>query len=190
MGCDIHFKGYLYDKNTKDYIDIDIINNMGIEKKFPELVEDRNYDLFGLFGNVFRSKFPMLDGLNDGCPDWFEKKDPEDFNCPDWYGFTHSDIINMSNMLKDYQKKMNEGNIFLLNNDEEGAESLKQAYYSVPEYMDKSNVEYLSITIDNILNCINDYYEISKDPKFNILCDLNGYSFDIDKTVFVFWFDN
>ncbi len=95
----------------------------------------------------------------------------------------------MVKMLKDYQKKMIEGNIFLLNNEDEDAESLKRVYYSALN-SDKSRVEYLSISIGDILNDINDYYKISKDPKFNILCDLNGYSFDIDKTVFIFWFDN
>ena len=79
MGCDIHFKGYLYDRNSDDYIDIDIINKMGLEKPFPELVGDRYYDLFGLFGNNVRSVFPMMTGLNEGCPDWFEKKDPYTF---------------------------------------------------------------------------------------------------------------
>lgn len=189
MGCDIHFKGYLYDRNSDDYIDIDIINKMGLEKPFPKLVGDRYYDLFGLFGNNVRSVFPMMTGLNDGCPDWFEKKDPYDFNDPDWYGFTHSSLTDMVKMLKDYQKKMIEGNIFLLNNEDEDAESLKRVYYSSLN-RDKSRVEYLSISIGDILNDINDYYKISKDPKFNILCDLNGYSFDIDKTVFIFWFDN
>ena len=98
-------------------------------------------------------------------------------------------MTDMIYMLTKYKKKMLEGNIFLLNNDEEIAERYKQIYYSVSIYTDMNPVECLSILIDNILNRINKYYEISKDPKFNILCDLNGYSFDIDKTVFIFWFN-
>lgn len=184
----MHFKGYLYERNSNDYIDIDVINKMGLEKPFPTLDDYKNYDLFGLFGNSFRSRFPMLDNLRFGFPHYI-KKDPNDIpNYSHWYG-TYSILIDMIYMLKKYKKKMLEGNIFLLNNDEEIAERYKQIYYSVSKYTDMNPVECLSISIDDILNRINEFYEISKDPKFNILCDLNGYSFDIDKTVFIFWFN-
>ena len=188
MGYNIHSKVYLYNRNSNDYIDIDVINKIGLKKPFPTLIRYRyrNYAIFDLFRKSCISTYPMLDGLKVGFPNWFKKDPGAILNC--WYG-THSTLTDMKKMLTEYKKKMLEGNIFLLNNDEDTAERYKQVYYSVSEDSDMSQVEHLSILIDNILNKINKYYDISKDPKFNILCDLNGYSFDIDKTIFIFWFE-
>lgn len=193
MGCDIHFKAYLYDKNSNDYIDIDVINQkLGMDNQFPELVGYRYYSLFGLFGNTVRSVFPRLDGLTDGYPDFFRLKDPEDVECPDWYGYTHSTPTILKESLKKYQTIMNSGNIFLLNNDEEEAEKKKRIYYKreMWDYEFFSTVDGISREITGIIDLIDTYYEISKMVKFKIICDLAGYDFDIDKTVFIFWFDN
>lgn len=188
MGYNINSKAYLYNRNSNDYIDIDVINKIGIKKPFPTLIRYRyrNYSIFDLFRKSCISIYPTLDGLKVGLPNWFKKDPGAIFHY--WYG-THSTLTDMEKMLTEYKKKMLEGNIFLLNNDEKTAERYKRVYYSVSEDSDMSQVEYLSILIDNILNRINKYYDISKDPKFNILCDLNGYSFDIDKTVFIVWFE-
>lgn len=193
MGCDIHFKAYLYDKNSNDYIDIDVINQkLGMDNQFPELVGYKYYSLFGLFGNTVRSAFPRLDGLTDGYPDFFRLKDPEDAECTDWYGYTHSTPTILKESLKKYQTTMNSGNIFLLNNDENEAEKKKRIYYKREMWNDEffSTVDGISREITGIIDLIDTYYEISKMVKFKIICDLAGYDFDIDKTVFIFWFDN
>ena len=195
MGCDIHFKAYLYDKNSDDYVDIDIINQkLDKDNQLPELVGNRYYDLFGLFGNDIRSRFPFLEGLTEGYPAFFEEKDPEDAKCEDWYGYTHINPIVLKDSLKKYQNMMNTGNIFLLNNDEEVAEIEKRIYYKKEKWHGYSKpfsaVDSLSNEIDRIVKSIDSYYKISKLAKFKMICDLAGYDFDIDKTEFIFWFDN
>ena len=193
MGCDIHFKAYLYDKNSDDYIDIDVINQkLDKDNQLPELVGYRYYNLFGLFGNTVRSEFPQLDGLTDGYPDFFRSKDPDDAECPDWYGYTHSTPTILKESLKKYQTIMNSGNIFLLNNDEDEAEVRKKIYYKKEMWNGRifSESDSLSRAITEIIKSIDSYYKISKTVKFKIICDLAGYDFDIDKTVFIFWFDN
>lgn len=66
MGCDIHQRTFLWSKSIRRYVGPEEVCDYS---KMYELVSDRYYDLFGLFGNTVRSNYPALDSLHFGLPE-------------------------------------------------------------------------------------------------------------------------
>lgn len=61
MGCDIHQKLFVFSKVENKMVPATSITSDGSVRYFPEIVGDRDYNLFGLFGNSARSYYPELD---------------------------------------------------------------------------------------------------------------------------------
>lgn len=70
MGCDIHLKTFVFSKVENKFVPASGICEDCVYSKFPAIVGDRNYNLFGLFGNSVRSYYPELDCFEfDDCPE-------------------------------------------------------------------------------------------------------------------------
>ena len=72
MGCDIHLKTFIFSKTEKRMVPLDGCLTDSRYASIPCIVGERNYDLFGLFGNDVRSNYPELDCLNEGFPEFLK----------------------------------------------------------------------------------------------------------------------
>ena len=79
MGCDIHQKVFVRQRSDGKLVPATSVMSDADAKYFPEIVGDRNYDLFGLFGNCGRSWYPEM-----GC---FELKIPEEVRTSSIVGY-------------------------------------------------------------------------------------------------------
>ena len=68
MGCDIHCKTYVRDARTGRMVSIGEMFEDG--GALDSVVGDRDYDLFGAFGNSVRSWYPEFDCLKEGLPEF------------------------------------------------------------------------------------------------------------------------
>ena len=107
MGCDIHQKVFVRQRSDGKLVPATSIMSDADAKYFPEIVGDRNYDLFGLFGNCARSWYPEM-----GC---FELKIPEEVRAssiggyidePDFHTRRWCGIGNLRKSLSKYRKAL------------------------------------------------------------------------------------
>lgn len=187
MGCDIHNACTLYSKNTKEYIDVSVFNNK-MQRQFPDIVGDRYYSFFGLFGNTARSYYPEMKRLEWFKPAFFSELYPEDNENPDWYGFSWCSIKRLRWSFNNYIKRLSDPEKFLDHDSDEYLDFKETG--KVSKYTLEENEGLINYIKKFPLKNIEEYFEIAKDPKFKIICDLNGYDIDINKTIFTFWFDN
>jgi len=187
MGCDIHERRFLFDKNSKKYLDVNrryssdydnyrFDNSIGefLDTRFKELTDDRYYDFFGVMGNNSRSAlYSPMKCLKYYDMEFFEELRKDDAECPDHYGFCHCSAINLRKGFQSYIRKL-----------ENGLKGNKVKEYR-KDY-DNSMISYLKSLVESL----DKFLSIGDEAEFRILCDLMGYDIDLKKTEFVFFFDN
>lgn len=71
MGCDIHQKLFIWSRIENKMVPASSVLEDGCMEHMPIIVDERDYNLFGLFGNSCRSNYSELDCLEScGFPDY------------------------------------------------------------------------------------------------------------------------
>lgn len=180
MGCDIHVKSFVYSNVEKKMVPLN--GAFPDSDYFPVILGSRDYDLFGLFGNSFRSHYPELECLHDGYPKFMEEMTVYKMaDCVDYHTRRWCNADELKNELLEYKdrlldpKKWNDhykdDSDFVLDAIE-GKISL-ETYQKSHEYLIAS-IDTLVTEIDRVKSWVDDYS--------NLL--------DESKIVFVTWMDN
>jgi len=199
MGADIHMKTYVWSKIENKYIDayslcdnLDIMMREFLTGSFPELVGDRHYDLFNLFGYHRGNSFKELDCLNYGIPDFVKETTFGKILESGYFGFCWCGINELKKELveyKDYdtdpEKFLDHDSDIYLDWKEDPNSNQMKAFIS--EILEES--EYLNKEIDKILEKLSFYDKIRIKDDYSYESQL-GELIDVDKTIFLFWFDN
>ena len=190
MGCDIHVKLFFWSKLTNSYITPYEICEYGISDSFQlETMTDRYYDFFGLFGNTTRSNYPELSRLNHGIPEGLSAnfKALADYGMKNycWYGWTWITMTDLRKSLKEYIEKLKNPALFFIPDSEEW-QDIKEGIFKIEEW--KSNqtslISYLTGILQSLNELVSGKYDDDTDYQFtNSICD-------IEKSIFVIWFDN
>lgn len=173
MGCDIHQRTFFWSKINKKYVGTEEICD---HASTYDIVGDRYYDYFGLFGNSIRSEYPALDCLNFGLPDALPKTAKASFEYygSDYHTISWSILPELYASMNRYLDKLKNPAKFLLDN----PESFQEKFFDLPEWQDcNSNLtKYLEDKIKTLKWLIEDRdFEKIIDP---------------DKTMILIYFDN
>lgn len=175
MGCDIHQRTFLWSKSIRHYVGVGEVTSYSSEY---DIVGDRYYDLFGLFGNEVRSNYPPLDCLNFGIPnDLLPRTARLSFKhySTDYHTFSWALLPNLYGSVKRYIEKLKDPAKFVLDD----PESVNVALFDLPEWKEDTS---------RLLNAVE---KISRSLGW-LAEDEDRYSKIIDnsKTMFMFYFDN
>ena len=104
MGCDIHLKTFIFSKVENRMVPV---SDVGSDlTTFTTIVGDRNYDLFGLFGNNVRSWYPELECLKYGYPDCISKTMLAWMNSSDYHTRRYCMAEDLITSLNNYKERL------------------------------------------------------------------------------------
>lgn len=183
MGCDIHVKTFVYSKVEKKMVPA--MSVFEDSKYFPQIVEDRDYDLFGLFGNSCRSWYPELDcfEIENDFPSFMKKTTLyKRINIGDYHTrrWCYADKLEAS--LKEYKENLLDPEKWLKrygDNNDDFLLDIAQKKVSAKKW--KESNQCLIASIDEVLKKIED-----------VKMWIGDYSdiLDPEKIVFVTWMDS
>ena len=173
MGCDIHQRTFLWSKTTRRYVGAgevtEYTNNY-------DVVGDRYYDYFGLFGNTVRSCYPALDCLHFGLPDALPRTTKASFKHygADYHTISWCLLPELYSSMTRYLDNLKNPAKFLIDDPENFQESLIE----LPEWKEDNSplVAYVDKRLLNLRWLVESrQFEKIIDP---------------DKTMFLIYFDN
>jgi len=180
MGCDIHVQTYVYSKVEKKIVPVISVLE---DTYLPDpIVGDRDYNLFGFFGNSFRSWYPESEVLNDGWPEFMKGttslaiNDNEDSHTVRWVGITE-----LKRGIEDYLERLKDSKKYIefYNDNNSFVQDIKSGDSSEEEW--EQAHEAMISSLKNLQKNVLEYEE-------NIAC-YDEY-LDRNQIYFVTWMDN
>lgn len=198
MGEDIHQLTYLKHRKTGKYINAHEVCDWCPSEGslFEEIVPCRNYNLFSLFGSN-RGEYAPLADAEYGMPEFLCDTVFDEY-CMNacYYGFTWFKLPKFSKSVKEYIKTLKDPLKYLDEDTDEHADWVdlisyvkagKEDWY---EKFTKSYEEWLDYH-KNILSDLKRIDEtLDRFVKIDDWCGTYNKIFDINETVFLFFFDN
>lgn len=173
MGCDIHQRTFLWSRSIRRYVAVGEVCDYS---EHYEIVGDRYYDLFGLFGDNVRSMYPPLDNLNYGLPASLPRTAKLSFKHygQDYHTISWILLPDLYASISRYIEKLKNPARFLV----EDPDSFTETMFDLPEW--KEGTSFLLQAVE----------KIQKSLKWII--DDRDYDkvVDPDKTMFLIYFDN
>lgn len=194
MGCDIHVKTYLWSKVENRYIDLfEVLESWSIASEhtdFPDIVGDRHYDLFGAFGHSGRSYYPAMDCLYYGFPPFLRGSTLEKFLTEPrsgYFGFVWCLLPELSKSILRYNRALADPDLYY-RNDPETDQYLdyKDGLFTKEEFRryNQNVIDALKEVRKKVLKIRSAVLERFKNG------ETGENLFDVEKTVFLVWFDN
>ena len=198
MGMDIHFKTYVWLKDSQTYVDAAELVEQTEDYLLQDLFSGRNYDIFGLFGETSRTSMKSMSCWIGGLPpaDSIRKNAlfstlGEDKNCC-WFGFNHAYYPALVEAIDEYLKDLaNPIRYYASINDEDTIAEYRSGDRSVQAWLMDPTIEFCKKTLIDIRDRVLLPYRVMKEKagQSGSLEGLYGKYIDVDKTVFVDWFD-
>ena len=211
MGEDIHFRMYLKRKSDGKYVNAHEVcewNPRGTS--FAEPFEGRNYDVFSLFGSG-RGNYEPLPSINYGMPDFLQGGDFDSYcKACGFYGFVWFNVLELERDLEDFVQKLKDPCLFLDDSYDEYAEwkALRAPGRKTADEMRRLNESYaawydyhgvmIGMTETLLMNvkhfthlyCQEQVKDHDASEPARISDSPYGKAFDMDETVFLFFFDS
>ncbi len=173
MGCDIHQMTFLWSRSIRRYVAPGEVCSYADNYT---IVGDRHYDLFGLFGNEVRSRYPSLDSLNFGRPQSLPRTTKLAFKHygQDYHTFSWILLPDLKLAIDRYLEKLKNPARFLV----EDPDVFTESVFDLPEWKEDNTC--LITAVKKISDKLGWMIE---DRDFDKVVD-------VDKTMFMFFFDN
>lgn len=180
MGCDIHLQSYVYSKTEKKIIPC----SAAFEDTYSPspIVGDRDYNLFGFFGNGVRSWYPESEVLNDGWPEFMKGttslaiNDNEDSHTVRWVGITE-----LKKGIEDYLERLEDPKKYVEYYEDENDFALDAAEGKVPKDEWIKSHDAMISSLKNLQKKVLEFEE-------SVGC--YGEHLDRNEIYFVTWMDN
>lgn len=203
MAEDIHCKFYIKSKVGKkkdNYVSaMEIMSTFDTDEssdEFTSLFNFRCYDFFSMLGSR-RSDWRLFKNINDGLPDWFEKRFPTEYKMlflriHNYYRFGWTTFGQFREALVDRIRQLSDIKTYYAEDpDEDIREDAKDFFRKAKKSPKlKNTAKMLQDDADGIKAICTEILQ-----KMDKIKD--GYSdeewrkvFDVDDTVILFWFDN
>lgn len=203
MGEDIHFRMFLKRQKDGKYINAHDVCEWNPEHtSFSEPFSGRNYDIFSLFGSG-RGNYEILPSVNYGMPDFLIETDFDEYckNCG-FYGFVWFKIHDLKKDLDEFIEKLKDPLKYYDPDSEEYFEwkELRGSGKKTKEQMIQLHNMY-TIWYDTHSTMLNMVYSLheninyfivnycSKQTSDNSFCSVYNKLFNMDETIFLFFFD-
>lgn len=180
MGCDIHLKTYFWSK-----VENKMVPAMGALEDshyFPLIVNDRDYDLFGFFGNTVRSWYHESEVLNKGWPDFMKgTTELALFDDIDHHTIRWCELKKLKKGIEDYKARLLDPKLFKEFYDDENdfVQDAVEGKIPIEKYRNAH-----SSMVASLNDLMNKVVEVEQ------WCYDYSDVFDTEKIVFVTWMDN
>lgn len=183
---------YAYSKTEKKHIDgLQLVEHNDRDGSlFSDLINGRYYDLFSLFGSM-RGCYEQMPGGNDFMPDFLVGTSFEhvmkDFG---YYGFVWYDLPTLKDELQKYRTKLQDPELYYTEDDDDYLGSLREEHPDDYKERWAQENEPLTAAIDGILKNLKVYDEVKDATGEHDYYAVFNRELDIDKTIFLFYFDS
>ena len=193
MGCDIHVKTYLWSKVENRYVNLfEILESQDIGSEyteFPDIVGGRHYDLFGAFGHNGRSYYPALKCIHPGIPQFLRGSTTELIldQTSEYFGFVWCLLPELSRGILEYNRALADPDIYYRNDPEsEPYLDYKKGHFTKDDFR-----KYNQNVINGLKEVRKRILKLKRAVCNHFWNRITGENlFDVEKTVFLVWFDN